>query len=160
VALEVEEMKKWLLWLAVAAALAWAGWWIKDRLFVDDETRVRRLVSSMATFVEKAELTSLSDVITEDYTSEQAPDKVTLLNTIRLFRVQHAPVFIYISDQVVTVAPDNQTAAVTLVAKVVAKPRGGGADTEFHAERMRLFFRKTDAGWKLTRTESPKLNFD
>jgi ketosteroid isomerase-like protein len=155
-----ETMKKWLLVLVAVAALAWTGWWMKQRFFVDDETRVKRLVSAMATMVEKAEINSLGNTITEDYTSEQATDKTTLLNAIRIVRLQHAQMFIYLSDQVISVAPDGQTAEVTLVAKVMAKPRGGGAATEFHAERIRIFFRKTDDGWKMYRTESPKLNFD
>jgi len=153
-------MKKWLLWLAIAAALAWAGWRIKERFFVSDEMRVKRLVSGMATMVEKAEIKSLGDAITEDYTGDQAPDKTTLLNAIRLVRLQYQQMFIYLSDEVVNIAPDALTAEVTLVAKVIAKPRGGGGDVEFNGDRIRLFLRKTDDGWKLTRTESPKLNFD
>jgi len=30
----------------------------------------------------------------------------------------------------------------------------GGGQTELNAERIRLFFRKSDDGWKLSRTES------
>jgi hypothetical protein len=153
-------MKKLLLIAAAIAAVALTSWWIKERFFVTDEMRVKRLVSDMAKFVEKAAITSLGETITEDYTSDQASDKTTLLNAIRIFRLQYAQMFIYIADQAVIVSPDAEGAEVTLVAKVIAKPRGGGADTEFHAERVRLFFRKTDAGWQMYRTESPKLNFD
>lgn len=37
--------------------------------------------------------------------------------------------------------------------------RAGGGETELSAERVRLFFRKTDNGWKLIRIESPELRF-
>jgi ketosteroid isomerase-like protein len=43
---------------------------------------------------------------------------------------------------------------------VLAKQKGAAAETEVRAERFRLFFRKSDDGWKLVRTESPELKFD
>jgi hypothetical protein len=153
-------MKKWLLYLVVATVLAWMGWQIKERFFVSEETRVRRLVSAMATMVEKVEIKSLGDSIADDYTSDQVADKTTLLNAIRLFRLQYAQMFIYLSDENIEMAPDQQTAEVTLVAKIVATARGGGGNTEFNSERIRLFLRKTSDGWKMYKTESPKLNFD
>jgi ketosteroid isomerase-like protein len=67
--------------------------------------------------------------------------------------------FIHISDMVIEMGADRQTAQATLVAKVLTK-RAGGGETEINAERVRLFFRKTEDGWKLTRVESPELKFD
>jgi ketosteroid isomerase-like protein len=46
------------------------------------------------------------------------------------------------------------------VAKILAKAKGSLSESEVYADRFRLYFRKTDDGWKLTRTESPQLKFE
>ncbi len=59
-----------------------------------------------------------------------------------------------------TVADDRQKADAVLIAKVLATPKGSLTATEVREERLRLFFRQTDGGWILYRTESPQLKFD
>jgi len=150
---------RWL-WLgalvAVAACLLWQAW---QQLFVTEETRVRRAVAAMENAIEENKIVALADCIAGSYSDEHGLDKPSLLGAIRSVRQQYAAMFIHITDMKIEVAPDNQTAQATLVAKVLTKAAGGG-QTEVNAERVRLYFRKTDGGWKLARVESPELKFD
>ena len=147
---------KWLARIVVAGLLAFALW---QRVFVTDEMRIKRQIGTMARAVEEGEMLKLSDAVAHDYADDRGLDKSTLLAAVRVFRAQSESLFIYISDQKIEVNPDAQEAQAVIVAKVLSKTKGGG-QTELNADRFRLFFRKTDNGWKLSRTESPELKFD
>jgi len=64
-----------------------------------------------------------------------------------------------LSEVSVELGPENAKATAAFVAKVMARPKGGG-ETQLISDRFRLFFRKSDQGWKLYRVESPELKFD
>jgi ketosteroid isomerase-like protein len=148
---------KWWKWFAVAGFTVFVLWQVRERLFVTDETRIKRLIGTMETAVEKNKIVALADCIAGDYSDDRGLDKATLLGAVRGVRMQYEALFIHIADMVIEVT--TETAQATLVAKVLTR-RAGGGETELNAERVRLFFRKTDAGWKLIRIESPELKFD
>jgi len=106
------------------------------------------------------QLLRLEGPIAQDYSDDYGLDKSSLLGAIQAFRRQYDTVFIHLSDLTVTVAEDHQTAEAVLIAKVLATPAGSVTATEVRQERVRLYFRKTDRGWLLFRTESPELKFD
>lgn len=151
---------KWMLRILLVAALAGMIWWLWQRVFVTDETRVKRQIALMTGAVEKSNLLRLEGAIAGDYSDEFGLDKSSLLGAVRSFRAQYDALFIHLSDLTVTVEPDHQKAQAIFIAKVLAKQKGGTTETEVRAERFQLFFRKTDDGWKLVRTESPELKFD
>jgi ketosteroid isomerase-like protein len=151
---------KWLRRILVVVAIAGFGWWLWQRVFVTEEMRIRQLISRMQQAVERNNLFGLEGFIAQDYTDDFGFDESTLLGGIRAFRQQYDRMFIHISDLAVTVAPDRQSAQAVLIAKVLATTRGSLSETEVRAERLRLFFRKTDQGWQLARTETPQLRFD
>jgi ketosteroid isomerase-like protein len=159
VVLAVETMK-WILRALLVAALAGMAWWLWQRVFVTDETRIKRQIAAMTSAVEKGNLLRLDGAIAGDYTDDFGLDKSSLLTAVRSFRAQYDALFIHLSDLTVTVEPDHQKAQAVFIAKVLARLKGGTAETEVRAERFRLFFRKTDDGWKLVHTESPELKFD
>lgn len=150
---------KWILRIAVVGLLIWLVWQGWERLFVTDETRIKRLITTMTSAVEKNKTLALADCIASDYGDDRGMDKATLLGVVRGTRSQYDAMFIYISDMVIQIDGDRQKAQATLVARVLTK-RAGGGSTELNAERVRLFFRKTNDGWKMTRVESPELKFD
>jgi len=150
---------KWIQRVAVVGLLAWILWQGWQRFFVTDETRIKRLITTMAKAVEQNKTLALADCIAGDYSDERGLDKATLVGVVRSTRSQYDAMFIYISDTAIEIAGDRQKAQATLVARVLTK-RAGGGSTELNAERVRLFFRKTDSGWKMTRVESPELKFE
>ena len=150
---------KWLARIVGAGLLVLALWQLWQRVFVTDEMRIKRQISTMARAVEKGEILKLSNAVAANYADNHGLDKTMLLAAIHGFRAQYEALFIYISDQKIEVAPGSEEAQAVIVAKVLSKTRGGG-QTELNADRVRLFFRKTDDGWKLSRTESPELKFD
>jgi len=151
---------KWLMRIVVVGLLAFILWQLWQRVFVTDEMRVKRQINTMTQAVEKGQILELSDAIANDYADDHGMDKGTLLAMVRGFRAQYEAVFIYISDQKIeAIAPEAREARAIIVAKVLSKTKGGN-QTELNADRVRLFFRKTDDGWKLSRTESPELKFD
>ena len=151
---------KWILRILLAAALAGIVWWLWQRVFVTDETRVKRQIALMTSAVERGNLLRLEGAIANDYSDDFGLDKSALLTAVRSFRVQYDALFIHISDLGITIEPDHQKAQAVFIAKVLAKQKGGTTETEVRAERFRLYFRKTDEGWKLVRTESPELKFE
>jgi ketosteroid isomerase-like protein len=150
---------KWLVRIVVAGLLVFALWELWQRVFVTDEMRIKRQIGTMAQAVEKGEILKLSDAIANDYSDDHGLDKSALLAAVRWFRSQREALFIYISDQKIEINPDAQGAQAVIVAKVLSKTKGGD-QTELNADRFRLFFRKTENGWKLSRTESPELKFE
>lgn len=148
---------KWWKWFAVAGFTVFVLWQAGQRLFITDETRIKRLIGTMETAVEKNKIIALADCIAGDYSDDHGLDKASLLGAVRGVRMQYEALFIHIADMVIEVTPE--TAQATLVAKVLTR-RAGGGETELNAERVRLFFRQTDDGWKLIRIESPELKFD
>jgi hypothetical protein len=152
-------MMKWIGRLVGAVILVLIGWWLWDRVFVTDETRVRRQIAAMQKCVEQGNLVRLADAISPDYNDDRGLDKGVLLAAVRSYRAQYDTLFIHLSDVQVTVEPDRHRARAVLIAKVLAKPRSG-LETELFSDRFRLFFRQTDKGWKLIRVESPELKFD
>ena len=102
----------------------------------------------------------LGNGIAHDYSDDLGLDKSSVIGAVRTFRAQYDAIFIHLAEVEITVDPNHQEAQAVLIAKVLAKPRGGLAETELRADRYRLFFGKTDDGWKLRRTESPQLKFD
>jgi ketosteroid isomerase-like protein len=151
---------KWLGWLFVAAVLAGLGWWGWQRVFVTDEQRVRRQLAALARAVETAHLLKLEDGIAQDYTDDFGFDKSTIIGGVRQFRAQHDAVLILLTELTVEIDPDRPKAQALFIAKILAKAKGSLSETEVRAERYRVYLRKTDAGWKVTRVESPALKFD
>jgi len=151
---------KWLIRGAGVAVLLLLGWWLWQRVFVTDEQRVQRLVSSMSRAVESGNLLKLESNIAQDYSDDFGLDKSTVLGAVRSFRAQYDGVLILISDLKITIEPDHQKAQAVFIAKILAKAKGSLADSELRTDRFRLAFRKTDQGWQMTRAESPQLKFD
>ena len=156
-ALEVEAVK-WIRLLLAITVLALA-WWAWQRLFVSDETRLRLQLGSMTRAVEQGNVLKLEGTIAADYSDDSGLDKSTLLGAVSSYRQQHDGLSIHLSDVEVKVEPDHEKAAVVFIAKVMARPKGGG-ETQLVSDRFRLYFRKTDQGWKLYRAESPELKFE
>ena len=151
---------KWTLRIVAAAVVALVAWQVWQRVFVTDETRIKRQIAVMARAVEKGDVVRLSDAVAADYGDDWNMDKSLLLGAVRSFRSQYDAILILISDLTVTVDPDGQKAQAIFIAKVLAKAKGSVAESEVRAERFRLYFRRNDGGWKLVRTESPELKFD
>jgi hypothetical protein len=151
---------KWLFRIGVAALIAFVLWRAWQWLFVTDEMRIKRQISVMTRAVEKGSLLTLSDALADDYHDDWSMDKSTLPGAVQVFRAQYDAVFIHLSDLTVTVDPDHQKAQAVFIAKVLAKAKGSISESEVRSDRFRLYFRKTDSGWKLTRAESPELKFD
>ena len=151
---------KWLIRIAGVGILVFAGWWLWQRIFVTDEQRIQRQISSMARAVETGNLLKLEAGIAQDYSDDFGFDKSTVLVAVRSFRARQDGVLILISDLKITVEPDHQRAQAVFIAKILAKAKGSLADSELRTDRFRLLFRKTDQGWQMTRAESPQLKFD
>ena len=151
---------KWLMRLAGVALMVLLSWWLWQKIFVTDEQRIQRVISSMTRAVESGNLLKLESNIAQDYSDDFGFDKSTLLGGVRTFRVQYDGVLILISDLKITIEPDHQTAQAVFIAKILAKSKGSLADSELRTDRFRLAFRKTDQGWQMTRAESPQLKFD
>jgi len=151
---------KWIGRTAGIAAAVLFGWWLWQRVVVTDETRVKRQIAAMERAVERGDLLRLEGAIAQDYGDEWGLDKSALLGAARAFHQQYEALFIHIGDLTVAVGPDHENASAVFIAKVIAKTSGSATETEVRAERLRLFFRKSDRGWRLTRIESPELKFD
>ena len=151
---------KWILRVAMVGIAAFVLWQVWQRVFVTDETRVKKQIAVMVNAVEKGKLLQLSDAVAADYSDDFGMDKSMLLGGVSSFRSQYDAIFIHLSDLTVTVDPDHQKAQAVFIAKVLAKAKGSLSESEVRAERFRLYFRKNDAGWKLIRAESPELKFD
>ena len=149
---------KWIRLVLVVLVLLLA-WWAWQHLFVSDETRIRLQLATMTRAVEQANLLKLEGAIASDYSDDYGLDKSTLLGAVRSYRQQHDGLFIHLSDVNVELDPDHKQAKAVCIAKVMTRPKGGG-ETQLISDRFRLFFRKTDQGWKLYRAESPELKFD
>lgn len=151
-------MRKYV-WVVAIVLLAWMAWYGWQLFFVTDESRIRKLIATMQSAVEKNKMLTLADCIARDYGDDRGMDKSTLLAMVRGTRSQYDAMFIYISDMVIEIPAGQNTATATVVARILTK-RAGGGDTELNAERVRLFFRKTDNDWLMTRVESPELKFE
>ena len=151
---------KWTLRIAAAAAVAFVVWQIWQRVFVTDEIRIKKQIAVMARAVEKGDVLRLSDALAADYGDGWNMDRSMVLGAVRSFRSQYDALLILISDLTVTIDSDGRTAQAVFIAKILAKAKGSVAESEVRAERLRLYFRKNDDGWKLVRTESPELKFD
>ena len=151
---------KWLTRLLLVILLAGCGWWLWQRMFVTDEQRVKRHLSAMAHAVETGNLIKLEDGIAHDYSDDFGFDKATIIGGVRSFRSQYNALLIFITDLKVEVADDHQKAEAVFIAKVLAKASGALNASEVHADRYRIYFRRTDGGWKIARIESPQLKFE
>jgi len=151
---------KWLIRTAGIAVLVLLGWWLWQRIFVTDEQRIQRLISSMSRAVESGNLLKLESNIAQDYNDDFGFDKSTVLGAVRSFRMQYDGVLILVSDLKITIEPDHQKAVAVFIAKILAKPKGSLADSELRSDRFRITFCKSDQGWQMTRAESPQLKFD
>lgn len=151
---------KWLLRIAAVVIIALVLWQVWQRMFVTDETRIKKQIAVMENAVEKGKLLSLSDAVAADYSDDWGMDKSMLLGGLSSFRSQYDAIFIHLSDLTVTVDPDHQKGQAVFIAKVLAKAKGSLSESEVRAERFRLYFRKNDSTWKLIRVESPELKFD
>ena len=151
---------KWLWRIVVVAIVAFMLWRVWQRVFVTDETRIKHQISVMVSAAEKGDVLRLSDALAGDYSDDWGMDKPTLIGAVRSFRAQYDALFIHISDLTMTIDPDHQKAQAVFIAKVLAKTKGSLSESEVRADRFRLYFRKTDGGWKLIRAESPELKFD
>jgi ketosteroid isomerase-like protein len=154
----MEDMK-WLGRIVLVALLVIVLWQAGQRLFVSEETRIRRAIAKMEQAIEDNQIVALADLIAGNYHDEHGLDKASLLAAVRSVRMQYAALLIHITDINIERAPDGSTSQATLIAKILTK-RADGGQTEINAERVRLFLRQTDDGWKLTRIESPELKFD
>jgi hypothetical protein len=137
-----------------------AAWWVWQRFFVTDETRIRLQLVSMARAVEQGNVLRLDGTIASDYSDDFGMDKSTLLAGIAQYRQQHDGLFIHLSDVQIEVQPDHKRARALLIAKVVSKSKSGQTESDLFSDRFRLFFRNTNQGWQLIRAESPELKFD
>lgn len=151
---------KWLLRIVAAVIVALVLWRAWQWLFVTDEMRVKRQLSIMTSAVERGDVIKLSDALAGDYSDDWGLNKTTLLGGVRSYRAQYDALFIHISDLTVTMDPDHQKAQAVFIAKILAKAKSSLSESEVRADRFRLYFRNTDSGWKLIRTESPELKFD
>jgi ketosteroid isomerase-like protein len=151
---------KWLLRIVMMAIAAFVLWQVWQRVFVTDETRIRRQISTMVNATEKGDVLRLSDALAADYSDDWGLDKSMLVGAVRSFRSQYDALFIHLSDLTVTIDPDHQKAQAVFIAKIIAKAKGSLSESEVRADRFRLYFRKSDSGWKLTRAESPELKFE
>jgi len=151
---------KWLLRIVFVAIAAFGLWQVWQRVFVTDETRIRRQISVMVSATEKGDVLRLSDALAADYSDDWGLDKSMLIGAVRSFRSQYDALFIHLSDLIVTIDPDHQKAQAVFIAKIIAKAKGSLSESEIRADRFRLYFRKSDSGWKLTRAESPELKFE
>jgi len=151
---------KWLLRAVVAVVIAFVLWQIWERVFVTDETRIRRQITLMTRSVEKGNVLELSDALAADYSDDWGMDKSTLLGAVHSFRTDYDLLSIHLSDLKVTVDPDHQKGQAAFMAKVTARPKGSPSEKEVLTNHFGLYFRKTDSKWKLTRVESPELKLD
>jgi len=151
---------KWLLRIVMVAIAAFVLWQVWQRVFVTDETRIQRQISVMVNATEKGDVLRLSDALAVDYSDDWGLDKSMLIGAVRSFRSQYDALFIHLSDLTVTIDPDHQKAQAVFIAKIIAKAKGSLSESEVRADRFRLYFRKSDLGWKLTRAESPELKFE
>ncbi len=151
---------KWLLRTVMVAIAVFVLWQVWQRVFVTDETRIRCQISTMVSATEKGDVLRLSDALAADYSDDWGLDKSMLIGAVRSYRAQYDALFIHLSDLTVTIDPDHQKAQVVFVAKIIAKAKGSLSESEVRADRFRLYFRKSDSGWKLTRAESPELKFE
>jgi hypothetical protein len=151
---------KWVFYIFAVAGLAWVGWWTWQRVFTTDEMRVQRLLDTMVLAVEHGSLIKMEDCLAGDYSDDFGLDKSGVIGALRSFRSRYDAVFVELSDQTITIDPDGQTALVVLLGKIRVRPKGELADTVWQQDHFRLHFRKTNGGWKLTRTESPELKVE
>ena len=151
---------KWLLRIAAVGIALFVLWQVWQRVFVTDETRIKKQIAVMENAVEKGKLLQLADAVAADYSDDWGMDKSMLLGGVSSFRSQYDAIFIHLSDLTVTVNPDHQKAQAVFIAKVLAKAKGSLSESEVRSERFRLYFRKNDSSWKLIRAESPELKFD
>jgi len=151
---------KWFIRFVFVVALVFCCWWLWQRIFVTDEDRVHRQLAAMTHAVETGNLITLENNIAHDYTDDYGFDKATIIGGVKSFRSQYDKLLIFISDLKIEVAPDRQHAQAVFIAKVLAKAHGEFRESEVQGDRYKLYFHKTDGGWKLTRVESPKLKFD
>jgi hypothetical protein len=151
-------MRKYV-WVVAIGLLAWMAWYGWQLFFVTDESRIRKLITTMKNAVEQNKTLALADCIARDYGDDRGMDKGTLVAMVRGTRSQYDAMFIFISDTVIEIPPGQNTATATIVARILTKRTGAG-DAELNAERVRLFFRKTDNEWLMTRVESPELKFE
>ena len=150
----------WFLRILLVGVLAGAGWWLWQRVFVTDEQRVQRQLSAMAHAVETGNLLKLEDGIANDYSDDFGFDKSTVIAGVRSFRAQYDALLILITSPKVEIAADHQTAQVVFIAKVLAKASGALKASEVRSDRYRVYFRRTEGGWKMTKVESPQLKFE
>jgi hypothetical protein len=153
-------MMKWIIRGFLVAAVVLIAWWIGSKVFVSDETRVRRQLSAMTRYVEQGSLLRLSDGLAQDYSDDHGLDKATVIGAVRTYRAQFDALFVHLSDLTVTVDPTRKEAQAAFIAKVLARERGGTGDAELFSERFRVLFRKTDGDWLIYRAETPALKFD
>ena len=151
---------KWLLRIVMVAIAAFVLWQVWQRVFVTDETRLRRQISIMVSATGKGDVLRLSDALAADYSDDWGLDKSMLIGAVRSFRSQYDALFIHLSDLTVTIDLDHQKAQAVFIAKIIAKAKGSLSESEVRADRFRLYFRKSDSGWKLTRAEFPELKFE
>jgi len=151
-------MKRWLL-IPCALLGGILLWQVCRGLFITDEKLVRNLITTMQHAVERNKILALNDCIAADYTDEHSLDKSSLLGAIRGVRSQYDIMLIRLSDLKLEVNAPDKTAQAAFTVNVVAHRAGGGGETTMDADRVRLFFRKTDDGWKLSRAEYPEMDF-
>ncbi len=151
---------RWLKIILGVALLMLLGWWLKERFFISEETRIKRAIAAAEQAVEAGNLLKLEGFIAQDYTDHYGFDKSTVLAGIRQFRAQYPKIFIHITGMTITLADDRQTAQTAFIARILTGPVDDPSATEVRNERLRLHLRKTDSGWKLRRAEAPELKFE
>lgn len=151
---------KWLKLIVAVVVVSLLSYWIWQRYFITEETRVKRLLAGAARAVETGNLIKLEDALAHDYSDDFGFDKSTIIGGIRAFRAEYDAIFIHLEKLKVDVDPDHTKAQAIFIATVLARAKGSAAQTEVRNDRFRLYFHKTDQGWKITRAESPQLKFD
>ena len=151
---------KWLKYAVGLVVLVLLAWWVREKFFISDETRVRRQLAVMTKAVQGSGMLTLEGCIATDYRDDHGLERSTLIMAIRTYRMQYERLLIFLSELTVEMQPDGQTAKVAFIAKVLAQPRGGLIDSEMFTDRFRVYFRKTDGRWLMYRAESPELKFE
>ena len=152
-------MFRWFIRLVIVTGVVVAGCWLWNHFLIPDETRIRRLITTMKDAVIQHNLLRLSDAVAQDYSDDFGLDKSALLGVARSFREQYDELIIEIPELAVAVEADHRTAHAAMRVHAYGHRKNGG-ESEPVDDQLRLFFRKTDDGWKLTRIEAPELKAD
>lgn len=140
-------MKRWLLCIAGAWAFLALAWWVCERLWVTDETRVLLQIEKLARHVESGSLFTLGDAVAADYRDDWGNDRGALVVAVRALRQRYRDIRVHLGRATVRVA--GATATADLRASVTGLVDDGRAEGE--RGEFQLAFRRVEKAWKLSR---------